>query len=302
MSIRSKPPVNLRSRRRATSIRQVVKHAALFIGAAVMLAPVYVTIITSLSPAAEVFSWPPKAFPSSPRWENYSDVLDRLNFDRYFLNTLLVASVSTASVVLLCSMAGFAFAKLVFRGRNILFGLVLVTVMIPMQVTIVPLYTLMRSAPFFGGNDIYGSGGFGLLNSFGGLIIPSLATTFGVFLMRQTFAAMPSDMLEAAQLDGCSKLGAFFRIYLPLAGPSLGAVAILNFTEVWNAFLWPLIVAPGEEMRTLPVGLSAMKGQSFDDWHLLMAGTVLTALPPVVLFLIAQRYFVRGITMTGSKG
>lgn len=267
-----------------------------------MVAPFLLAIIVSLSPASEVFSWPPTLIPSSFHPENYVKLLDEMNFGRYLLNSTIVSVVSTVSVVLTSAMAGYAFARLEFPGRSALFLLILVTVMIPIQVTMIPLFILMRQIPLAGGNDLFGQGGTGWLNTYPGIILPTMATTFGVFMMRQFFQTAPRALLEAARIDGCSEFKIFARIYFPIAKPALFTVALFTFTEVWNSFLWPLIVASSTDMKTLQVGLAGLKRQNFTEWHLLMAGVVITALPPFLVFLFGHKYFARGVAISGLKG
>ncbi len=277
-------------------------HLILAVGALAVAAPFLWMISISLTPAPDVFAWPPHLIPRHLRWNNYAEVFVRLSFVRYFLNSLIMAGAATASVLVLDSLAGYAFAKLRFPGRNVLFVFILGTLMIPVQVTMIPLFVMFRSAPLVGGNDVFGAGGTGLIDTYPALIAPWMATTFGTYLMREFFGMLPSELTDAARIDGCGELGIFARIYLPLAKPALATVGILTFTEVWNNFLWPLIMTTSPGMRTLQLALSAFKGQYFTEWHLLMAATVVTCLPVFVIYLVGQRYFVQGIALTGFKG
>ena len=282
--------------------RRIALHVVLAIGALAVAGPFLWMISISLTPAADVFAWPPRLVPRHLRWENYAEVLGRLNFARYAVNSLIVAGAATASVLVFDSLAGYAFAKLRFPGRNVLFAFILATVMIPVQVTMIPIFIMFRSAPLVGGNDLFGAGGTGLIDTYPGLIVPWMATTFGTYLMREFFSMLPGELTDAARIDGCSELGIFARIYLPLAKPALATVGILSFTEVWNNFLWPIIMTTSPGMRTLQLALSAFKGQYFTEWHLLMAATVITCLPVFLIYLVGQRYFVQGIALTGFKG
>lgn len=287
---------------REASGTRTLLYVVLTVGALLVLGPFIWMVSTSLTPGAEVFAWPPKLIPSELRYENYIEALIEFNFLIYFWNSLIVAVVATVSVLLFDSLAGYAFAKLRFRGRGPLFVLILGTIMIPMQITMIPLFIVFRHVPFMGGNDWLGAGGTGLIDTYGGLILPWMATTFGTYLMREFFRMMPSDLIDAARIDGLSEFQIYWRIYLPLAKPALATVGVLTFTEVWNTFLWPLIVTSSPGMRTVQVGLSAMKGQYFVEWHLLMAATVMTCLPVLIVYLFGQRYFVEGIALTGIKG
>ncbi len=294
------------SETRLTQLRVLLGRGLLYAvvtaGAVVVISPFLWMVSTSLTPSAEVFAWPPRLIPSSLRFDNYAEAVVRLDFGRYFLNSVVVAGVTTGSVLVFDSLAGYAFARLRFPGRGVLFLFMLATVMIPVQVTMIPVFIIFRYAPLLGGNNLFGVGGTGLINTYAALILPGMATAFGTYLMREFFRMLPSDLLDAARIDGCSELRIFRRIYLPLAKPALATVGIYTFTETWNAFIWPLILTNSPDMRTLQLGLSAYKGQYFTEWHLLMAATVLTCLPVFVVFLVGQKQFIKGVAMSGLKG
>lgn len=281
---------------------RAVLHLTLATCALLVAGPFLWMISVSLTPAADVFAWPPRLLPRPLRFENYAEALVRLQFARYLVNSLVVAGAATASVLVLDSLAGYAFARLRFPGRNMLFLFILGTVMIPVQVTMIPIFIMFRGAPLLGGNDLLGAGGTGLIDTYPALVIPWMATTFGTYLMREFFSMLPGELTDAARLDGCGELQIFARVYLPLAKPALATVGILTFTEVWNSFLWPLLMTTSPGMRTLQLALSAFKGQYFTEWHLLMAATVITCLPVFVVYLLGQRHFVQGIALTGFKG
>lgn len=289
-------------RRRRQLVGSIARHTFVVVAALIVATPFIWMISISLSPADEVFKWPPQLIPSQLRFQNYADALVEYNFARYFWNSLCVAVVATVFVILFDSMAGYAFAHLKFKGIELIYVGIIVTIMIPMQVTMIPLFVMFKNMPFIGGNDILGTGGKGLVDSYSGLIIPWMATTFGTMLMREYFRMLPKELIDAARLDGMNEFQIFFRIYLPLARPAIASVAILTFTEVWNTFLWPLIITNTAGMRTVQTGLAAVKSQYFTDWHLLMAATVITCLPVLFVFLIGQRHFIGGITMGGVKG
>lgn len=292
-----------RQRVRATQLgARILLYVVLSAGALIVIAPFIWMVSTSLAPGAEVFNWPPRLIPSDIVFANYTEALFDYEFEIYFWNSLVVAIVATVSVLLFDSLAGYAFAKLRFRGSGPLFALILGTVMIPMQITMIPLFIIFRHIPFAGGNDWMGAGGNGFIDTYAGLIVPWLATTFGTYLMREFFRMLPSELIDAARIDGLSEFQIFWRVYLPLAKPALAAVGVLTFTEVWNTFLWPLIVVSDTEMWTVQLGLSGMKGQYFTEWHLLMAATVISCLPVFVVYLLGQRYFVQGIALSGLKG
>lgn len=281
---------------------QYVKLAGLAVLALLVAGPFLWMLSVSLAPPSEVFAWPPRFIPSVLRFENYYDALVEYQFHSYFLNSLFVACVATMIVVLVDSLAGYAFAHLPFRGITVIYVGIAVTIMIPMQITMIPLFIILKNLPLAGGNDILGSGGRGLVDTYSGLIVPWMATTFGTMLMREYFRMLPADLIDAARLDGLSEFQIFRKIYLPLARPAVTSVAILTFTEVWNTFLWPLIITNSAAMRTVQTGLAATKSQYFTDWHLLMAATVITCLPVLAVFLFGQRHFISGLTAGGVKG
>lgn len=285
-----------------TYLQRTLVYVIVTVGVIIVIGPFLFMLSTSLTPPMEVFAWPPRLIPSHPRFVNYVEAVTAVDIPRYFLNSLIVAIVSTVCVLALDSLAGYALAKMRFPGRGVLFLFILGTIMIPVQVTMIPLFIMFKHTPLAGGNDILGAGGTGLLDTYAALILPWTATTFGTYLMREFFRMLPSDLQDAARVDGCSELKIFWRIYLPLAKPALAAVGLFSFTFAWNDFIWPLIMTSSPEMRTLQLGLSSYKSQYFTDWHLLMAATVLTCVPIFVVYLIGQRHFVKGVAMSGLKG
>lgn len=235
-------------------------------------------------------------------WSNYATAWQRASFSQYALNTVIYALASTTGQVIFGAMAGYAFARLDFPGRNVLFVLVLATMMIPFQMLLVPLFIMLRHWPLAGGNDVWGTGGFGLVDSLPGLILPNLVTPFGIFLMRQFTLSLPSELGDAARIDGASETRIFFDIMLPLTRPALVTLAIFAFQEAWNDFTWPLVISTTAQSRTLQLGLQVFQDQTLTEWGPLMAGTAITVLPLVLIFIVGQRYFVEGIAMTGTKG
>lgn len=267
-----------------------------------MILPFLWMLSTSLKPESEIFRFPPNWFPNLWKWANYSEAMNAAPFGRYFVNTAIYAAAITLSNLLLCSMAAYAFARLRFRGRNILFILTLGTMMVPGQVTMVPVFILLKRWPLMGGNGWLGIGGHGLLNSYTGLILPGAVGAFGIFLLRQFFMTLPRDLEDAARIDGCSEIGIYWRIILPLSAPALATLGIFTFTAAWNEFLWPLLIMSKDSMKTLQIGLQIFQTQYTTRWDLLMAGTVVVTLPVLVIFLLGQRYFTRGIALSGMKG
>jgi multiple sugar transport system permease protein len=293
------PPLGIRLRRAAGfSVRQALAVALV----SIVVAPFLWMLVTSLTPVQDVFSWPPTFIPEHLEWGNYREAAERYDFWRCVFNSLVVAVVATISIVVVDSLAGYAFARLPFRGVGAVYGGVLVTVMIPMQITMIPLFIMFKHAPLLGGNDVFGSGGRGLVDSYAGMIVPWMASTFGTLLMREYFRMLPRDLMDAARLDGLSEFQIFFHVYLPLALPAVASVGLLTFTEVWNTFLWPLIITSSTKMRTVQVEMASIKDQYFTDWHLLMALTVMSSLPVFAVYFLGQKHFTRGIAFTGIKG
>ncbi|MBA3779637.1 MAG: carbohydrate ABC transporter permease [Chloroflexi bacterium] len=246
-------------------------------------------VLGSFKPAPEFLRIPPTWIPEAPTLDNYRRLFEVLDFPRFFFNSAVVAVAVTGGNLVFCSMVGYALAKLKFVGRNQLFLLVLATLMIPGSVTVIPLYILMSM--------------LGLTNSFGGLILPFLATAFGVFLMRQFMLGIPDELLEAARIDGASEVRIFFQVVMPLATPALATLGILTFLGSWNSFFWPLIVASEDEMFTLPVALATFATGAYQADHgLLMAGSLVIVLPVLIVFILLQRLFTEGIATTGIKG
>jgi len=225
--------------------------------------------------------------PQESQWENYPNALSRGAFGIYFFNSTIVALAVMAGNLLFCTLAGYGLAKFRFPYRELCFRFTLSTLMLPMEIVLVPTFLVVRQ--------------LGLVNSYGGLIIPLAVDAFGIFLMRQHIKDLPDALIEAARLDGCSEFGIFWRIILPNCKPALGALALLTFRETWDQFLWPLIVASSDALKTFPLGLAQMEGIDSAAYHEIMAIAVLGMIPAALIFLIFQRAFVRGITATGLK-
>jgi multiple sugar transport system permease protein len=285
---------------------RALKRGALYLvavgGAVVVFSPFLVVLSTSLTTRLASFSYPPHLLPHSLQFGNYSNLLLHQGFGRYLTNSLIVVTVATGISLVVDAMAGYSFARLRFRGRQAVFVIMLATIMIPIQITMIPLYIMFRHAPLYGGNDILGAGGSGLLNSYPGLILPGIASTFGIYLMREFFRLLPGDLLDAGRVDGLSEWRIFARIYVPLAKPAIATVAIISFTDGWNQFMWPLLITSSQQMYTVQLGLAQFRGQYFTNWNLLMAGVVLTCLPVFVIFILGQRHFVKAMALSGLKG
>jgi multiple sugar transport system permease protein len=274
--------------RLSTATRLTLAYAALVLGSIAMLVPFLWMISTSFKSDGEIFAYPPIWIPETILWQNYPKVLELLPFRRYLINTTFVATTVTILEVVTSSLAAFAFARLPFPGRDRLFLIYLGTLMVPGQVTIIPNFLLMSW--------------FGWTNSYLALIIPAAFTAFGTFLLRQFFLSIPVELEQAARIDGCGYFGIYRHIILPLSGPALATLTIFVFMTQWNAFLWPLIVTNSDNYRTLTVGLSYFRDEYTTQFNYLMAGTVMNVIPILVVFAFLQRYFVRGIALTGLTG
>lgn len=236
------------------------------------------------------------------RFDNYSQAVQSYNLIRYLFNSIFVSVVVTIAHLILASTAGYAFARLQFPGRDYLFVAIVATLMVPAQATLIPLFVLVKNWPLLGGNDIWGQGGFGMLDSYWVLTVPLFAAAYGTFLLRQFFLTLPADLEDAARIDGSSEFGIYWRIVLPLSGPALATLAIFSFQNMFNDFVWPLVTTRTDAMKTIQVGLAAFRREGTTDWTLLMAGTMIATVPILIVFILGQRYFTKGIALSGIKG
>lgn len=253
-----------------------------------MLIPFLWMAATSLMDDLEVYRFPPQFIPKKFLWSNYREALQLLPFDRFFLNTLIVALGSVLGQLLTCSLAAYAFARLQFKWRDKIFALYLATMMIPAIVTLIPTFLIVNA--------------FGGMNTYWGLVTPALTSVWGIFLLRQFFLTIPRDYEDSARLDGASDFTIFYKIILPLSKPALATLAIFAFLNSWKDFLWPLIITNRNDKRTVEVGIAMFHSLHAVNWPFQMAAAVVVMLPIVVIFFLAQRYFIKGITMTGLKG
>jgi multiple sugar transport system permease protein len=262
-------------------------HAVLALGLVLTLAPLLWMVSASLMPAGEASVYPPRLVPSRVTLEHYVSLFSRLNLARYFLNSLLIASAITLISLLLNSMAGYAFAKLRFAGRDAIFRMLLSALVVPAQVAMLPLFLMLKQ--------------LGLINTWWGVIVPGMTSIFGIFLIRQYALSIPDSLLEAARIDGASEFKIYWWVVLPVCRPILVTLAVFTFMGAWNDFMWPLIVLTDEAMYTLPVALANLLGEHVQDSELMMAGSVLTILPVMVLFIFVQRAYIEGITAGSLK-
>lgn len=263
-------------------------YIVLVFGGLVMIVPFAWMVSTSLKSGEYVLSMPPQWIPNPATLDSYRRIFELYPLGRMLFNSLLVAGLTTLGQLVTCSMAAYAFARLKFRGQNLVFLLYLATLMVPFQVTITPLFIMMRI--------------FGWINTYQGLILPGVFSAFGTFLLRQAFMTIPTEYEEAAYMDGASPLTIFLKIILPLSKPALATLSVFAFMGSWNAFMWPLFIVREETLMTLPVGLATLQGRWLTEWNLVMAGTVITVLPMLLLYLVAQKYLVQGYVMSGLKG
>ena len=272
--------------RLAASPGRVVAWTLLAIGAIVMVTPLVYMVATSLKPANEVYD--ATIFPQEPTFENYLSIFQGSPFGRWLANSLGTSLLVTASVLFFDSLIGYTLAKFTFRGRGVVFMAILTTLMIPTEMLVMPWYVMAKN--------------LGWLNTYWGIMFPGLMTGFGVFLMRQFFQGVPDDYLHAARIDGLGEFAIFWTVALPLVTPALSALAIFTFLGNWTAFLWPLIVTSDRTLYTLPVGLASFSGENLTQWELVMAGATVATLPTLIVFLVFQRYIIRGVVLAGLKG
>jgi multiple sugar transport system permease protein len=267
--------------------KTVLLHGVLYAAAALTLLPFVWMVLTSFKELGEILQYPPQWLPTVVRFENYVNALTAAPFDRFYLNSLFVAISVTIGQIITCSLAAYAFARLHFWGRDVLFYIFLGTMMIPWQVTMIPSFMILYE--------------LGWIDTYAALIVPGLASAFGTFLLRQFFLTIPRELEDAAFIDGCSRFGVLWRIILPLSKPALATLAIFTFMAVFNDFLWALIVTNSQEMQTVQLGLAIFRDRYTTEWDKLMAGSVMATLPVLFVFFLGQQYFIKGITLSGLK-
>ncbi len=265
-------------------------YALLTLLALIMIVPFVWMFATSLKTREYILETPPRLIPDPASFDSYRELYDLIPLKKMLMNSIIVAVVGTSGQIVVSAMAAYAFARMQWRGRNALFTLYLATMMVPSQVTLIPLFILIRE--------------LGWPNTYQALIVPGLFSAFGTFLLRQHFLTLPRELEEAAFLDGANHFTIFWRVLLPLSKPALATLGVFSFMGLWNAYLWPLFVARREDVMTLPVGLAVLQGgpRALTQWNLVMAGAVITVLPILAVFLLAQRWFVQGVVTSGIKG
>ncbi|HEY3110593.1 MAG TPA: carbohydrate ABC transporter permease [Chloroflexota bacterium] len=277
------------TRAQRRSLVHLCLHLALLTGLAAVLTPIAFALSTSLKPYGDLFIYPPIWIPSPPKWDNYVEALTFVPFDRYFLNSAIITGFDIVGKLLTCSLVAFAFSRLRWWGRDTLFVLMIATLMLPPQVTLIPQFVIWKE--------------LGWVDTFIPLIVPNFfGGPFMTFLLRQFFMSIPPELDDAARIDGCSSLGIFWRIILPLSRPALMAVTVFVFNATWNEFLSPLIYLHSKSNLTIALGLRSFQSEHGPEWHLVMAASLVTMLPILLVFFLGQRYFIQGVVFTGVKG
>jgi len=307
-----RPPRAAAAGRKGWNWHKIMAYVILVPGAILFVAPFAWLVSASFQPLSDIFDLPPHWIPHHPTLDSYATFIGRGRADRtgagtqgiwrWFANSAFVSTTTTILVLFFDSLAAYVFAKRKFPGRDFIFVLFLATMMVPGQVTLIPNYLVLKHIPLFGGNDALGHGGHGWLDSYYGLIVPGCVSAFGIFLLRQYMQSIPDELLDAARIDGASEFRIYWQVVLPLTGPALAAVGIFTFVYTWEDFLWPLIIISSEDRITAPLGLALFVKKNQTQWDVLFAGSVLATLPMVVVFMIFQRRFIQGISMSGLKG
>jgi multiple sugar transport system permease protein len=270
-------------------------HLVLVPATLALIFPFVWLVVTSVETPAEALHFPPVLIPRQLHLANYPNALAAAPFGRFFVNSAVVAVTTVLCNLVFCSLAGYAFARLRFLGRGLLFAVIMTTLMVPFQVTMIPQFIITK---WLGVHMLAQVG----INHIGALILPNAATAFGIFFLRQFFKTLPVEYEESARVDGASRLKVLWRIVLPLSAPALATLAALTFLDSWNNFLWPLIAVTSTSQMTLPLGLATFQGAHSTEWTLLMAGNVMSLVPMLLIFFVAQRYFVRSVAATGLAG
>ncbi|MFD6054302.1 carbohydrate ABC transporter permease [Agromyces sp. NPDC060279] len=274
------------ARPRPVPWRSILLHLVIALGAVAMFFPFYWTLVTSLNADSRLDS-APTLWPADPSLEAYATLFTRLPFARVIGNSLLLAVVTTLVQLFTSATAAYAFSRLPFRGRTVVFGIYLATMMVPLQVLVVPLFAELKA--------------FGLVDTYLGALLPTFASAFGIFLLRQAMNQVPTELDEAAALDGAGHFRIFWTVMLPNIRPALATLAVFAFMGSWNSFLWPLVVLRSPEVQTLPVALAGLQGQFTTQWDVVMAGSIVSILPMLAIYLFAQKYVIQGVANTGLK-
>lgn len=267
-----------------------LKYILLIALSAWMLLPFYWMISASLMTSTEIIQMPPPLIPAVPQLQNYVRVTEVVDLARAYFNSIVVTALTVAGILFTSSLAGFAFAKYEFPGRDVLFAMILATMMIPFFVILIPVFWIVKQ--------------FGWIGNYGGLVMPGLVSAYGIFMMRQFILNLPDELLDAARIDGASEFRIYWQVIIPLSGPALATLGVFNMISVWNSFLWPMLIVQTPDLYTVPLALNSLRtyGMESKVLNLQMAGTVLSVIPTLAIFAFLQRYFTQGIALTGLKG
>ncbi|RPI86234.1 MAG: carbohydrate ABC transporter permease [Chloroflexi bacterium] len=296
-----KPAAKSFTRPMLNFVGKLLVYSLLITGAILFTAPWLWMLSASFQPLSDIFNWPPTWWPEHFTIQNYRDVLKAVGLGRWYLNSAIIAISVVVGQLFFNSLAAYTFAKRRFPGRDKIFVFMLSTLMIPGVIFLIPNYLILMRIPLFGGNNILGEGGIGWLDSYWGLILPSMVSVWGIFFIRQYMKSIPDDLLDAARVDGASEFWIYWKIALPLSGPALAANAISTFTWNWNEFFWPMIVLQSNDLYTVQLGLAMFFVKQRTVWDVVMAGSVMATIPVLLVFLLFQRHFIRGIALTGMK-
>ncbi len=289
-------------KKRKEQIKLSLTYLVLIVWAAIVLVPIVFVILTAFKTDQEItlmnFRWLPKSFTN---FEAFTRAMQMGNWSRYFRNSLFITVIVVGGSLIFNSLGGFAFARLKFKGRDFLFVLILSGLMISPQSVVIPQYMIMKMFPLAGGNDFMGHGGTGLLDTYWSLIIPFLAGSFGVFLCKQFYSTFPKSLDDAAKIDGCGPIKTYAYIYLPLSKTILATLTIFKTVATWNDFFYPLIFTTSEDMKTVQLGLQMFRGSAATHYNWLMAATLISVVPTIIVYIFAQKYFVQGVVSSGMK-
>lgn len=269
--------------------------------AVIFILPFYWSVLTSVRTNEEIFSAGVKLFPAAVTFEHYIKAFNIIPFFRYSLNTLFITVMIIATNLVFCSLAGYAFAKLNFCGKNVVYRIMMFSVMIPGTVLMIPQFLVLARFPLAGGNNIIGQGGYGLSGNFLGVVLPTAISVFNILFMRSFYVSMPDEMGEAARIDGAGEARTFFKIYAPLSKPALATLTVFCFQSGWNSFMWPSIILRNGDFKVLAQGLQSFAFNNNVDYGPMMAATVCATLPVIFVFICAQKYFIQGIAFSGTK-
>ena len=275
--------------------------ALLILFSLIFVIPFYWSLLTSVRPNDEIFSSGLQFWPEHITWEHYEKAFSIIPFFQFSLNTLLITACIIVSNLLFCSMAGYAFAKIQFRGGKLVYRLMLFSVMIPSTVLLIPQFLVLARFPLVGGNNLFGQGGYGFSGNFLGVVLPTAISVFNILFMRSFFISLPNELGEAGRIDGSGEARIFFQLYLPLAKPAMATLSVFCFQAGWNSFLWPNVILRSGNFKVLTQGLASFTVNNSVDYGPMMAATVCATIPVLIVFLFAQKYFIQGIAFSGTK-